>query len=84
MTKKQTKRFELTAGILAGVGSVALAIGAFNNWFVIVAYVMFLISAIMYIWWARKHAVMGILIMNLAYFFSDIAGIGTWIYNILN
>ena len=84
MTKKQQKKFEIFAGILAGIGAVSLAIGAFNNWFVIVSYVLFLISAVMYIWWARKHGIIGVLIMNVCYFVADIFGIGSWLYNILN
>ena len=77
------KRFEIIAGILAGIGSIFLAVGAFNNWFVIVAYAFFLISAVMYIWWSWKYSIMGILIMNIAYFGSDILGIMSWIWNIL-
>ena len=77
------KRFEIIAGILAGIGSVFLAVGAFNNWFVIVAYGFFLISALMYIWWSWKYSIIGILIMNIAYFGSDIIGIASWIWNIL-
>ena len=83
VTKKTDKKLELIAGILAGVGSVFLALGAFNNWLVIFAYIMFLVSAFIYIWWARKHRIAGLLFMNLAYLVSDIGGISTWLYNIL-
>lgn len=81
---KKLDKFEIVAGSLAGIGSVFLAVGAFNNWFVIVSYILFLISACMYLWWARKNMVIGLLIMNIFYLFSDLAGIGTWLYNLLN
>ena len=77
------KRFELIAGILAGIGSLFLAAGAWNHIYVLVAYGFFLISAVMYIWWSWKYSIMGILIMNIAYFGSDILGIISWIWNIL-
>lgn len=80
---KKDKKLELIAGILAGIGALFLAVGAFNHWFVIVSYFFFLTSAVIYIWWSRKYKIMGVLIMNIAYAIADLIGTTSWIWSIL-
>ncbi len=70
---------EVWGGVTAAIGGIFLALAPYNLFLVPVAYVFFLISAILLTLWSIRLKYKGILIMNVTYLVVDIVGFYTWI-----
>lgn len=77
-------KIELWGGIFAAIGGILLALGPYNLLLVPLAYVFFLVSAILLTIWAIKLKYKGILIMNVTYLVVDLIGFYTWITKALS
>jgi len=76
-------RMEFWGGVTAAIGGILLAFGPLNLILVPIAYVFFLISAILLTVWSLKKKYKGILIMNVTYLVVDIVGFYMWINKFL-
>jgi hypothetical protein len=76
-------RMEFWGGVTAAIGGILLAFGPLNLILVPIAYVFFLISAILLTIWSVKKKYKGILIMNVTYLVVDIVGFTMWMNKFL-